>query len=220
MSPSKSVTRTWRKGEPAYPPQLAACLGGAAPAAVTLVGPDRQKPGSATESGVPLSPSLALFCSAQAPAGILLAVHDLAQQWRQGNNTIISGFHSPAEKEAFHVLLRGPAPIIHCPARSLAKMRLDWPHKMAIGAGHLWLLSPFPDTIRRATKETAHFRNRFAAALADAVLIAYAHPGGKTEQLAQEVIAWGKPAYTIDHPANENLLALGATPLAKEEDSL
>jgi len=57
-------------------------------------------------------------------------------------------------------------------------------------------------------------RNRVAAALADDVLIAHAQPGSKTEQLAQEVLEWGKPAYTLDHPANEHLLALGAEPLS------
>ena len=62
----------------------------------------------------------------------------------------------------------------------------------------------------RMTKETAAFRNRFLAALADAVLIAHARPGSKTEALAREVIGWGKAVYTLDHPANSNLLELGA----------
>jgi len=52
-------------------------------------------------------------------------------------------------------------------------------------------------------------RNRFVAALANAVLIAHAQPGSKTEQLAQEVVGWGKQVCTLDHAANEHLLAWG-----------
>ena len=64
------------------------------------------------------------------------------------------------------------------------------------------------------TADTALTRNRFVGALADTVLIAHAQPGSKTEQLAQEVLAWGKPVYTLDNPANDGLLALGAQPYA------
>lgn len=159
----------------------------------------------------PITPNglLALVCSAKAPAGILLAVHDLAQQWRHEPQVIISGFHSPVEQEAFEILLRGPGQIIHCPARGLPK-RLKPAWQPALDAGRLTILSPFPDSVRRATKETAIYRNRFVAAMADAVLVAYAHAGSSTEQLAQEMVGWGKSIYTLDHPTNGNLIALGA----------
>jgi predicted Rossmann fold nucleotide-binding protein DprA/Smf involved in DNA uptake len=70
-------------------------------------------------------------------------------------------------------------------------------------------MSLFGEKVRRMTADTALTRNRFVAALADTVLMAHAQPGSKTEQLAQEVVGWGKPVYTLDHPANEHLLALG-----------
>jgi len=153
--------------------------------------------------------SVALLSSAKAPASILLAIHDLAQHWRRGSRMIISGFHSPVEQEAFEVLLRGPAPIIYCPARNLPK-RLKPAWRSALEAGRLTMLSPFPESVRRASKKTAIYRNRLVAALAGDVLIAYAHPGSSTEQLAREVLAWGKPLYALDHPANEGLITLGA----------
>jgi len=78
-----------------------------------------------------------------------------------------------------------------------------------MAAGRLLLMSPFGEKVRRLTADTALARNRFVAALADAVLIAHAQPGGKTEGLAREVVGWGKPVHTLDHPANDNLLALG-----------
>ena len=200
------MVRFIQQGENGYPPQLTQYLGEQAPAAVALHG----NLGIWFRRDTPL---LALFCSAKAPASILLQVHDLAQQWRTGTVTVISGFHSPVEQECLAVLLRGPQPVIVCPARSLDRMRLKREYREPMAAGRLLLMSPFGEKVRRMTADTALTRNRFVAALADTVLIAHAQPGSKTEQLAQEVMGWGKEVHTLDHPANEHLLALGAKPL-------
>ena len=151
----------------------------------------------------------ALLCSAQAPAGVLLAVNDLAQRRRRGDTVIISGFHSPVEQEAFIVLLRGPGRLVWVPARGRPK-RLSPDVRAALEAGRLTIDSPFDERVRRPTRETAAIRNRYVCEQADAVLIAHARPGGRTEALAQELIAAGKPLYTLDHPANANLLEMGA----------
>ena len=143
------------------------------------------------------TPLLALFCSAKAPGRVLLQVHDLAQRWRVAGPTIISGFHSPAEQEALAVLLRGPQPVILCPARSLVGMRLQPQYRAPLDAGRLLLLSPFAESVRRADAETAAQRNRFVAALADQVLIAHAEPGGKTARLAEEIAGWGKMVHSL-----------------------
>ena len=198
------------QGEADYPAELTDYLGEQAPVMVVLWG----------ERTIWLKrnrPLLALFCSTKAPASILLQVHDLAQQWRTGGVTVISGFHSPVEQECLAVLLRGPQPVIVCPARSLDRMRLKPEYKEPMAAGRLLLLSPFGEKVRRMTADTALTRNRFVAALADTVLIAHAQPGSKTEQLAQEVMGWGKQVQTLDHPANEHLLALGAESLARAQ---
>jgi predicted Rossmann fold nucleotide-binding protein DprA/Smf involved in DNA uptake len=193
----------FRQGQSDYPTELTNYLGEQAPSAVALWGNrdilfKRNKP------------LLALFCSTKTPASIILQVHDLAQQWRTGGVIIISGFHSPVEQECLTVLLRGPRPVIVCPARSLVRMRLKREYKTPMESGRLLLISPFGEKVRRMTASTSVTRNRFVAALADAVLIAHAQPGSKTEQLAQEVMGWGKVVYMLDNPANDNLLALGA----------
>ncbi len=155
-------------------------------------------------------PTLALICSGRAPAGVLLAVHDLAQQWRRGPTTIISGFHSPVEREALTVLLRGPGRLVWVPARA-APARLPPEIRAALQAGRLTIESPFADNVRRATRETAARRNRYVCDRAAAVLIAYARPGGDTDALARELIAeTAVPLYTLDHPANARLIAAGA----------
>ncbi|HEX2923515.1 MAG TPA: hypothetical protein VHS28_05755 [Chloroflexota bacterium] len=57
------------------------------------------------------------------------------------------------------------------------------------------------------------YRNRFVAALADDLFVAYAEPGGKTESLCQEMLGRGKRLYTLEDPFNGNLLAMGARPV-------
>ncbi len=101
-------------------------------------------------------------------------MQDLAHQWRENGPTIISGFHAPAEQEALNVLLRGPTPVILCPARGIGKMRLKAEWKTPLEEGRLLLISPFADSIKRPTTKIAHYRNRFIAALADKILIAHA----------------------------------------------
>ncbi len=162
-------------------------------------------------------PLLALFCSTKAPGSVILAAHDLAQQWRTGPTTLISGFHTPVEQECLTVLLRGPCPVILCPARGLEGMRLLPALKEPLAAGRLLLLSPFATTVRRVTASRAQQRNLLVAALADAVLIAHAPPGSKTEQVAREVLGWGKALYTLPDPANQSLLDLGAIPFPSDK---
>ena len=99
--------------------------------------------------------------------------------------------------------------VIVCPARSLPR-RLKREYKEPMEEGRLLLMSPFEEKVRRMTAAAALTRNRFVAALADAVLIAHAQPGSKTEPLVQEVMEWGKEVYTLDNAANGNLLVLGA----------
>ena len=67
-------------------------------------------------------PLLALFGSNQCPARLILQTHDLAQSLRQSGTALIGGFHTPVEQEALTVLLRGPSPLVICPARSLENM--------------------------------------------------------------------------------------------------
>jgi predicted Rossmann fold nucleotide-binding protein DprA/Smf involved in DNA uptake len=117
------------------------------------------------------------------------------------------------ERECLDLLLRGTAPLAICPARAVEGMRVPAVWQDALDAGRLLLLSPFSGEQRRATADLAHRRNLFVAALADAVFIAHAAPGGKTAQLAATVRDWGKPLHTLESPDNANLLAHGARPI-------
>jgi len=71
-------------------------------------------------SAAPLrQPLTALFCSTKCPGAASLDAFDRIAQLRDAGRAIISGFHTPVEKECLRILLRGESPIVICPARSL-----------------------------------------------------------------------------------------------------
>jgi predicted Rossmann fold nucleotide-binding protein DprA/Smf involved in DNA uptake len=192
--------------EPLYPPALNRYLGNVAPKTITALG----------NLDALRAYKLALFCSVKCPGDLILKTYDLARDLRQAGVAVISGFHSPMERECLDILLRGTQPVIVCPARSLEGMRVRPEHRQPLEEGQLLFLSPFEARQRRATVEMAQYRNRFVAALADQIFVAYAEPNGKTEQFCREVMAWGKPVYTFENDANAHLVALGAKAMSPD----
>ena len=155
--------------------------------------------------------TIALFCSIKCPGDLILQTYDLALALRSLDITTISGFHSPMEQECLTLLLRGTQPIIHCPARSLGKMRLRPQWKSAIAQNRLLILSAAKHD--RASSTMAQTRNLLVAAIADAIFIAHAHPDSKTAALAQHILTWGKPLLTLASLNNQPLVKMGARPI-------
>ena len=136
---------------------------------------------------------------------------DWARHWRQHGPIVISGFQSETENEALQVLLGGVQPIVLVLARGMLK-RLRPEYRQPLDEGRLLLVSPFPDTAQWVSAENAQVRNRIVCALTDEVLIAHAEADSKTAKLAEAVTGWGKPVWTVEHPANRNLLGMGFQP--------
>lgn len=175
--------RRLTRSDPDYPPKLLQRLGQEAPVSLTALG----------NLDILRRPNLALFCSSRCPGQAILRAYDHAQALRKHGVTVISGFHSPMEKECLRILLRSTQPLIICPARSLDKMRLPAEWKKPLNDGRLLLLSPFPADCHRASAALAQKRNQLVAALADEVFIAHVEPGGHLERLANRVSAWAVP---------------------------
>jgi predicted Rossmann fold nucleotide-binding protein DprA/Smf involved in DNA uptake len=156
--------------DPRYPARLRHRLGIGAPPGLTALG----------NLDLLSRPATALFCSARCPGSVILRAYDQAAQWRDTGHCVISGFHSPVEKECLRILLRGEPPIIVCPARAL-------PHRIApelkapLAVGRLLILSAFPPTETRVTAELAARRNAIVSALATETVIFHATPGGRIE---------------------------------------
>jgi len=186
-----------------YPPSLPTFLGNHAPAVITGLGNlDNLK-----------QMKLAFFCSVKCPGHLILKVHDLAESLKRAGVTVIGGFHSSIERECLTILIRGSQPVIFCPARSLKGMRIRKEFKKPLEEGRLLFLSPFKESQRRNTVETAMERNRFVAALANAIFVAHASPMSKMESFCHEVVKLRKTLYTFASEANEPLINIGAIPL-------
>jgi predicted Rossmann fold nucleotide-binding protein DprA/Smf involved in DNA uptake len=135
-------------------------------------------------------PKTALFCSVRCPGDAILRAYDAAQKLRDDGVTVVSGFHSPVEKECLRILLRGKQPVIICLARALEKIRIPGDWRGALETGRLLLLSPFEKRPRRPTIESSHQRNELVAALSDEALIIHATPGGSIERVLESVDRW------------------------------
>lgn len=158
-------------------------------------------------------PLIALFCSIQCSEAVIRQTYELAHAFRDAGVTVISGFHSPLEKECLEILLQGEQPVIACPARSIERLRLLATWRTALENGRFLLLSPFEEEQKRPTSARALVRNQFIAALADVVFITHATPGGKSESFCYELYTEGKPLFALDTVENTNLFNLGAEPL-------
>lgn len=154
---------------------------------------------------------LGLFCSTRCLGEVILRTYDLARALRDAGVPVVSGFHSPMEKECLDLLLRGTQPVVLCPARSIDQMRIPRRWREGLEGGRLLLLSPFEPAHRRITAPLAEQRNRLVACLAHKVFIAYAAPRSKTEQLCHDLLKCGKEVGTFDCATNVNLIGLGTT---------
>jgi predicted Rossmann fold nucleotide-binding protein DprA/Smf involved in DNA uptake len=162
-------------------------------------------------------PLVALFCSIKCSETIIHKTYELAHALCDARVTVISGFHSPLEKECLSILLQGTQPVIVCPARSIERLRLPTPWRTALENESLLLLSPFEEEQKRSTTTRALARNEFIAALADVLCITHATPGGKSESFCHELCTEGKPIFALDTVENTNLFNLGAEPLRPEQ---
>ncbi len=92
MSAPAPVTLT--PADTDWPASLAERMGQTAPPALQVIGPVALLARRKT----------ALFCSARTPGDAILHAHDTAQRLRDRGMTVISGFHSPIEKECLRIV--------------------------------------------------------------------------------------------------------------------
>ncbi|MBU0701345.1 DNA-binding protein [bacterium] len=128
----------------------------------------------------------AFLCSREIPASVVLKCYDWAIEQRDNGNCVISGFHSKIEKDVFHYLLAGTQPVIMALARGM-KEKIELELKTAVDAGRLLIVTPFENSVKWVTAETAEQRNRFMFELADEIVIGYAGKGGMVGRLVAEV---------------------------------
>jgi predicted Rossmann fold nucleotide-binding protein DprA/Smf involved in DNA uptake len=129
------------------------------------------------------SSKTALFCSRKCPADKIMNACDKFKEWAAEGRTIISGFHSPVEKECLRIFLRAAGNIIVCPARGIENMRIPTDWKQPISNGQLLIISPFTDNIHQPTAATAEKRNNLIVSLAEKITVIHAESGSKLENI-------------------------------------
>lgn len=126
----------------------------------------------------------AFICSRQVPAETVLRCYDWAIEMRKAGQCVISGFHSPLEKDVLHYLLKGKQPIIIALARGMKKqIEPEWLE--GIAQGRILIVLPFDDNVMRVSKATAHKRNELMLALADKVTLGYLRPESDLHDLLE-----------------------------------
>lgn len=156
---------------------------------------------------------IAVLGSRRCPGALLLAATDWADAWASGGDqrpVLAGGFQTPVEAEVLRRVLRGQARAVLLPARGLPR-RLAPAERPAFDAARLAYASPFKAAHPSAA--LAARRNALLARIVRAAIILHAAPGSQTLAWAADAAAKGIPLYTLDHPANEPLLALGGRPL-------
>jgi predicted Rossmann fold nucleotide-binding protein DprA/Smf involved in DNA uptake len=152
---------------------------------------------------------LGFFCSVKCPGNVILKTYDLARELRDAGIAVISGFHSPIEKDCLDLLLKGTQPIAICPARGIENMRIPKAWQRALAENRLLILSAFEPKDRRPTIKFAEQRNKFVACLANKIFVAHASEASLTERFCTEIITLGKQINTFNLKENDQLSQLG-----------
>jgi predicted Rossmann fold nucleotide-binding protein DprA/Smf involved in DNA uptake len=179
---------TLTRSQTLWPRQLDDRLKSAAPSGLWFIG----KPEILAERKV------GLFCSVRCPGEVIAGAYSTVRKLRDEGVTVISGFHSPVEKECLRILLEGKQPIIVCPARTIGKMRIPSDWQPLLDDRRLLILSRFEGSPRRADTSSARRRNELVAALSDEILIIHAEAGGNIERISELVDRWGIPRIGLE----------------------
>ena len=119
----------------------------------------------------------AFLCSTECPGDKILEAYEWARHQCDTGGTVISGFHTPVEKDVLAILVRRGANLIWVPGRDLPKT-LDFAFKVPMDENRLLILCPFPyGKPSRPTKETCSLRNRFVLGWTPQRFIPHVAPG-------------------------------------------
>jgi predicted Rossmann fold nucleotide-binding protein DprA/Smf involved in DNA uptake len=128
---------------------------------------------------------VAFLSSRNCPASLISQARHWAIRQCEKGVCVISGFHSPIEKEVLSYLLQGSQPIILALACGIGN-NFSAELQAPLAAGRLLALTRYAPTVTHPCEEKCYQRNRLMLELADEVVIGYASAGGKLEKLCGE----------------------------------
>jgi predicted Rossmann fold nucleotide-binding protein DprA/Smf involved in DNA uptake len=127
----------------------------------------------------------AFLCSRKAPVSAVLKCYDWATAMREQGKCVVSGFHSPLEKDVLHFLLKGKQPIILVLGRTIFK---QIPEEFLKPLSEDRLLIVSVSDVPRQSEQTAEKRNQYIADIADSIVFGYLNIEGKLYSLYREII--------------------------------
>ncbi|MDX1617442.1 MAG: hypothetical protein R3224_01560 [Balneolaceae bacterium] len=130
---------------------------------------------------------------------------DMIDTVNEVEETFISGWHSPIEKEIHFYLVHKTIDHIHAEAKGLPYV------SCSLSGQDVLFLTHCGEEVRRIDRKHALKRNRLICELADKLIIPWLDPNGDTYQMVREVCD-RKPVLIFDTKANNSLLEAGAEP--------
>jgi len=130
-------------------------------------------------------PKTAFLCSRKAPASAVLKCYDWATTMREQGQCVVSGFHSPLEKDVLLFLLKGKQPVILVLGRTMFNQIPEILLK-PLAEDRLVIVS-ISDEIRQS-EQTAEQRNQYIVDIADCIVFGYLNKEGKLYALYQNII--------------------------------
>ena len=124
---------------------------------------------------------IAFLCSRNFTEEVALKSYRWADEQCEKGTCVISGYHSPIEKEVLCRLLKGKQPIIIAMAMGLKKLDGQWNDPIA--SGRLLVISRYAESVSHPCESKCYQRNRLMMELADGVVIAHASEGGNLARL-------------------------------------
>lgn len=130
-------------------------------------------------------PKTAFLCSRRYPSEIGEKSRQWAMEQCREGSCVISGFHSPIEKDVLRELLAGTQPVVVALARGLSRA-LEAEFAAPLAAGRLLIVTRYAPSVTHACEDKCFQRNRMMLELAERVVIGHAAPGGSLERLCRE----------------------------------
>lgn len=129
----------------------------------------------------------AFLSSQKCPAEVVLKSYDWAKEQRGLGNCIVCGNHSQIEKDVFGILLKGNQPLILVLARGMKNL---WEPEIgkAVDGNRLLVISPFDETVKRVTRDTAEKRNQKIIEMSDRIIVGYKSQGGQLDKLLNGIL--------------------------------
>lgn len=134
-------------------------------------------------------PLLGLISSRECPSHVLVETLERVKEWEDAGRVIVSGFHSPLEQQVLRSFLRREGRAVKVLARGISDYLPPHEEREAIAASQLLILTAFPSSMRRITRDSALKRNWQVAALSAELVLPYVANGSPIATLLAPSVA-------------------------------